>query len=98
MLLARNAAAYADAPAQARRDGLIAGAAVLYVLVMFAAAGLKYVLLVTVLLAPGTILYFWSRREQNLRVFTRAELILFLIVLAGAVAGLAGLLTGRITP
>lgn len=98
VLLARNAAAYADAPAQARRDAWIAGAAVLYVLVMFAAAGLKYVLLVTVLLAPGTLLYFWSRREQNLQVFTRAELILFLIVLAGAVAGLAGLLTGRITP
>ena len=41
---------------------------------LFAAAGLKYVLLVTVLLAPGTLLYFWSRREQNLQVFTRAEL------------------------
>ena len=38
VLLARNAAAYADAPAQARRDAWIAGAAVLYVLVMFAAA------------------------------------------------------------
>ena len=65
---------------------------------MFVAAGLKYVLLVTVLLAPGTILYIWARREQNLRLFNPIELGIFAVVLVGAAIGVYGLATGLITP
>jgi hypothetical protein len=64
----------------------------------FIAAGLKYVLLVTVLFAPGTILYFWARREQNARLFTPIELAIFAVVLVGAAVGVYGLATGLIMP
>lgn len=98
VLLTRDSRVYAGDPAQAWRDRAFSWAAVVYVLVMFLAAGVKYLLLVTVLLAPGTILYVWSRREQGARLFTGAELAIFGIVLIAALIGAAGLLTGRITP
>ncbi|MNY76607.1 hypothetical protein D3C86_2162480 [compost metagenome] len=69
-----------------------------YTLFMFAAAGLKYVLLVAVLFVPGTILYFWARREQKLTLFTPAELIVFAVTIIGGLVGAYGLLTGIITP
>ena len=49
-----------------------------YTLFMFFAAGLKFVLLSAVLFAPGTILYFWARREQNKSVFTPVEWVIFI--------------------
>ena len=69
-----------------------------YTILMFIAAGLKYVLLTAVLLAPGTILYFWARREQNARLFTPVELIIFAVTLIAGLIGLAGLVTGVIAP
>ncbi len=98
VLLASRGEAYADVPGERGRDRIFAWIAVFYVLVMFAAAGLKYVILVAVLYAPGTLLYLWSRREQNARVFTSAELLIFAVVAIGALIGIVGLLTGRITP
>ena len=98
VLLTRDTRAYAGDPAETWRDRAFSWAAVVYVLVMFLAAGVKYLLLVTVLLAPGTLLYVWSRREQRARLFTRAELAIFAVVMVAALIGTAGLLTGRITP
>ncbi len=40
---------------------------------MILSGGLKFLLLSAVLYAPGTILYFWARREQNERVFTQSN-------------------------
>ena len=55
-------------------------------------------LLVTVLLAPGTMLYVWARREQNARLFTPVELGIFAVTLIAAAIGVYGLATGLITP
>lgn len=98
VILSRSAAAYADAPGEMSRDRFFAWIAVVYVLVMFMAAGLKYVVLVAVLYVPSTLLYVWSRREQGARLFTRTELLIFAVVVLGGIAGLLGLVTGRITP
>ena len=98
VLLARSGVGYEKTPDERGRDQIIAWIAVAYTILMFIAAGLKYVLLVTVLFAPGTILYFWARREQNARLFTQVELIIFAVVLIGAAIGLYGLVTGLITP
>jgi arginine:ornithine antiporter/lysine permease len=65
---------------------------------MFAAAGLKYVLLTALLFVPSTILYVWARREQNARLFTPVELIIFVVTLIGGTIGLYGLVTGLIAP
>ena len=66
--------------------------------IMFVAAGLKFVLLMAVLFVPSTILYFWARREQNLRLFTPVELVIFAVTLIAGAVGFYGLVTGLITP
>jgi arginine:ornithine antiporter/lysine permease len=89
---------YEQTPNERGRDQVFAWIAVLYTLFMFVAAGLKFVLLTAVLFVPSTILYFWARREQNARLFTPVELVIFAVTLVAGAIGLYGLLTGLITP
>lgn len=98
VLIARRGEVYQTTPGERGRDQFFAWIAVVYTLFMFVAAGLKYVLLVAVLFVPGTILYFWARREQNARFFTSVELVIFAVTLIAGLAGFVGLLTGAITP
>ena len=98
VLVARGGVGYEETPGERGRDQIFAGIAAVYTIFMFVAAGLKYVLLMTVLFAPGTVLYLWARREQNARLFTPVELGIFIVVLIGAAIGLYGLVTGLITP
>lgn len=98
VLIARRGEGYQTTPNERTRDQIFAWIAVFYTLIMFFAAGLKYVLLVAVLYVPGTILYFWARREQNARLFSPAELIVFAVTLVAGLVGIVGLLTGFITP
>lgn len=80
-----------------RRETITAGAATAYTLFLFDAAGMKFVLLMTVLLAPASLLYVKARSERGRRIFTPAEMGLFALVVAGGVIGAIGLWTGRIT-
>lgn len=98
VLLARSGEGYEAVPQERGRDEVIAWLAVLYTIVMFVAAGLKYTLLVTVLFLPGTILYLWARREQNIELFSRRDLAIFVVTAVAALIGLFGLLSGTITP
>ncbi|MBZ9970750.1 basic amino acid/polyamine antiporter [Mesorhizobium sp. BR1-1-12] len=98
ILLARSGVGYEKTPDQRGRDQIFAWIAVIYTVFMFVAAGLKYVLLVAVLFAPGTILYVWARREQKLQLFTLAELFVFAVTLIAGLIGAYGLLTGAIAP
>ncbi len=98
VLLANRGEGYEATPGEQGRDRIFAWIAVIYTIFMFVAAGTKYVILVAVLYAPGTILYYWARREQNAQLFTQRELIVLAAVLIAAVIGLIGLVTGRITP
>lgn len=99
VMVARRREGYDGVAAETGRDQFIAWVAVVYTLVMFVAAGLKYVILVAVLFVPGTlILYFWARKEQNARFFNGREIVVFAITMLLGIIGLIGLLTGRITP
>ncbi|MBZ9959578.1 basic amino acid/polyamine antiporter [Mesorhizobium sp. BR1-1-14] len=98
ILLARSGVGYEKTPDQRGRDQIFAWIAAIYTIFMFVAAGLKYVLLVAVLFAPGTILYVWARREQKLQLFTPAELFVFAVTLIAGLIGAYGLLTGAIAP
>jgi arginine:ornithine antiporter / lysine permease len=80
-----------------RKETIIAGAATAYTIFLFDAAGLKFVLLMTVILAPASVLYIKARSEHGRRLFTPAEIALFALVVAGAVLGAVSLWTGRIT-
>ena len=96
-LIARRGETYEIGPGERKRDLVIAALAALYTLFMIYAGGMKFVLLSAVLYGPGTVLYFWARREQSRRVFTPVEWIIFIAVAAGCVIGMHGLITGYIT-
>jgi len=83
-------------PKGRQRDLIIAFVAVVYTAFMIYAGGLKFILLSAILYAPGTLLYIWARREQNLKVFKPVDIIIFVIAIVGALAGVYGLASGRI--
>jgi arginine:ornithine antiporter / lysine permease len=97
LMLARRGETYEMGPEERRRDLIFATIATLYTIFMLIAGGLKFVLLSCILFAPGTLLYYLARREQNLLIFTQRERLMFLAVVAGAVAGIFALVTGAIS-
>ncbi|MBA8839647.1 MULTISPECIES: basic amino acid/polyamine antiporter [unclassified Ochrobactrum] len=97
ILVARRGEGYAPGEGGRGRDQAFAWIAAIYTIFMFVAAGLKYVLLVAVLFVPGTILYFWARREQKVQLFTKVELVIFGITVLAGLIGFYGLVTGLIT-
>lgn len=97
LLIARRGETYDAAPRERGRDLKIAVAATLYTAFLIWAGGMKFLLLSAVIYAPGTLLYFWARREQNKQVFTPVEWVVFAAAVIGAVIGIHGLVTGYIT-
>lgn len=90
--------AYEGVPARTRRkETIVAGVATAYTIFLFDAAGMKFVLLMTVLLAPASLLYIKARSEHDRRIFTPTEMALFALIVAGGAIGVVGLWTGRIT-
>jgi arginine:ornithine antiporter/lysine permease len=79
------------------RDRIVGILATAYTLFLLFAAGMKFMLLGLLIYAPGTILYFMTRREQRKQLFTPAEWALFAVAVIGAIVGLHGLVTGYIT-
>jgi arginine:ornithine antiporter/lysine permease len=87
---------YDAAPRGRGREATFAALAVVYTAFLIVAAGLEFLLLSFVIYAPGTLLFIKARREQHRRVFSPAELVLFVIAVALAVLGIVGLVTGLI--
>jgi arginine:ornithine antiporter/lysine permease len=85
------------APRTRRSQTIVAGIATGYTLFLFEAAGLKFLLLATVILAPATLLYVKARSEQGRRIFTPTEIVLCAVIVIGGIVGAVGLWTGRIT-
>ncbi|MCO5115138.1 MAG: arginine-ornithine antiporter [Burkholderiaceae bacterium] len=72
-----------------RRDAAISVLALLYALWLVYAGGIKYLLLGSLLYAPGALLYAWARRGHGRAVFSPREWVGFgLLVLAAGVAAL----------
>ena len=63
---------------------------------LFEAAGLKFLLLCSVLLAPATLLYVKARSERGRRLFTPTEIVLCLLIVAAGITGFVGLWAGFI--
>src|SRR4051812_39458098 len=80
-----------------RKETIVAGAATAYTVFLFDAAGMKFVLLMTVILAPASLLYVKARSEHARRIFSPTEIGLFALIVAGGVIGAVGLWTGRIS-
>jgi arginine:ornithine antiporter/lysine permease len=96
-LMMRRGETYEKRPEERTRDMTFAGIAVVYTLFLIYAAGMKFLVLSAILYGPGTILYFWARREQNKSVFTPIEWVIFIATMAGCAVGIHGLATGYIT-
>jgi arginine:ornithine antiporter/lysine permease len=98
LMIARRGETYEVRPQERGRDLVLAGIAVAYTVFMLYAGGLKYILLAAILFAPGTVLYYIARREQGLPVFGKtSDWILFGVIVAAAVYGVYGLVTGAIS-
>lgn len=95
--LAQTRQTYEQDASSLGKDRIVGILATGYTVFLLFAAGMKFMLLGLLIYAPGTILYFMTRREQRLQLFTPAEWALFAISVAGAVVGLHGLVTGYIT-
>lgn len=90
--------AYEGVPAGVRRkETIVAGIATAYTIFLFDAAGLKFVLLMTLILAPASLLYIKARSEHGRRIFSPTEIALFGAILIGAAIAVVGLLSGRIS-
>ncbi len=84
-------------PRDRNKEYLVAAIATVYTIFLIYVAGLEFLLLGFTIYAPGTILFVLARRELRKRVFSSAELVLFVVAIIGAVLGIVGLATGRIS-
>jgi arginine:ornithine antiporter/lysine permease len=96
-LLTQRGESYNTRPEERTRDLIFAGLATIYTLFLIYAAGFKFLVLSAILYGPGTILYFWTRREQNKKMFTAIEWVIFAIAVVLCIVGIHGLATGYIT-
>ncbi|WAP51782.1 basic amino acid/polyamine antiporter [Arthrobacter sp. ATA002] len=88
---------YQDAMSRGwRGDLIIAVLATIYTIFLIYAAGLSLALISLIFYAPVTVMFVMLRREKGQQIFSPRELILFLITLAGAIAGVVALSQGWI--
>ena len=76
------------------RELVIAIISTIYTLFLLWAAGYVFFFLACILLAPATALYYFARREQKAKIFTKPGLVVFLVVLLFAAIGIVLLATG----
>src|SRR5215475_1903852 len=96
-LVAKRGETYNVRPQERTRDLVIAGIATIYTAFLIYAAGWKFLVLSAILYGPGTVLYFWTRREQGKKVFKPVGWIIFIAAIVLCVVGIHGLVTGYIT-
>lgn len=70
-----------------------------YGLWLLYATGWQYILITTLCYAPGTILYYWSKKERNEKVFPKtSDLAAFIVVMVLFVISIVLLANGTIKP
>ena len=88
---------YDTQPQNRNKELFVAGLATFYTVFLVFAAGVGFLLLSLIIYTPGTVLFVMSRREQDRKLFSPAELVILVIAVAGFVTGIAALATGAIT-
>ncbi|WP_404924756.1 basic amino acid/polyamine antiporter [Mesorhizobium sp. ORM16] len=94
--LAWGGESYENDPVARRVDFARAAIALIYTAGLIYAASAKHLLLSAVIYGPGTILFVMARKERGQRVFTPAEMGMFVVAALGAVAAIYGILAGAI--
>jgi arginine:ornithine antiporter/lysine permease len=80
------------------RDLIVGLIATLYGLWLVYAAGLTYLLMCTILFAPGILVFAIARREHGEKLFTGAEVLIAAAIVLLAVLAAYLLITGKISP
>ena len=78
-------------------DWIRSAIATLYAAGMIYAGGPKFLLLSSILYAPGTVLFLLAKRERKEAIFRPFEIILFAAITIAACAGVYALATGAIS-
>ena len=95
--LAKTGETYEKDASQRSMDLTIALIATVYSCLMLYAGGVKYILLSSLIFAPGSLFFIKARKEQGLALFTGVERIIFGVVVLAALAAAGSLATGIIT-
>lgn len=85
-----------DSAAVQRKEAIVAGIATVYTIFLFIAAGPKFLLLSCIIYAPAALLYVKARSEQGRKIFSPTEVGLFVVIVAGGIIAVTGLVTGLI--
>lgn len=73
--------------------GSVYGAWLLY------ASGVQYILSMMILLAPGSLMYLYNRKQLNKKMFdTKSDLVVFVCVMAAAITAIVLIANGTIHP
>jgi arginine:ornithine antiporter/lysine permease len=95
--LAATRETYEDRPAGRTTEYVVAAVATVYLTFLVFAAGLELLLLSLIIYALSTVLFVMTRRERGRQVFSPIELVIFLVTVVGAAAGVLSLAMGWIT-
>lgn len=95
--ITRRGEGYGGATGDRSRDLVLAVLATIYTVFLLYAGGVKFIVLSAVLYAPGSLLYFWARREQGKKVFNRpSDGVLLALAVIGLLVGIWWIATGYI--
>jgi arginine:ornithine antiporter/lysine permease len=95
--ITRRGETYNERPNERGRDLTLAILATIYTAFLLYAGGIKFIVLSAVLYAPGSLLYFWARREQGEKIFTKAsDFIILAVAVIAAIVGVYWIATGYI--
>lgn len=78
------------------RDMVISGLAVLYAIWLIYAAGLNYMLFLTILFSVGTLVFSKAKKEEGINVFTKAEKAVAVIMFILGIITIIMMITGKI--
>jgi len=97
MKLSISGETYNKKPAGRKKDIFIAAVSTIYAIWLVYAAGIENLLVVSILYAPGILLYAKVRKENGKKIFNnRYEIAVFAVITVMAVVAAFMLLTGRI--
>ncbi|QEY72683.1 arginine-ornithine antiporter [Pseudomonas denitrificans (nom. rej.)] len=97
VLLSLRGEGYEGLLRERRKDLVIGTIALIYSLWLVYAGGMDHLLLSALLYTPGVVLFIMAKRERGERVFSKAEWLIFALLLAATLAAGYGLYAGQLS-
>ena len=97
LILAVSGKTYERTPGERNKDFIFSLLAVVYGIWLIYAAGIKYLLLTSILYCVGNIIFIITKKKNKQKIFNGYEFILFLIISLLGAACVFALATGKVT-